>query len=81
IAIKSFNNIVGPNSLVLTLLVFSAYPRITYKLPLLSTTLARGATIKKAIRVLRKASTTRQVRDTLNTRNRPSIDNVLSLPL
>ncbi|KAF1969373.1 hypothetical protein BU23DRAFT_582695 [Bimuria novae-zelandiae CBS 107.79] len=33
IAIKAINNIVGPNSLVLTLLVFGVYPRITIELP------------------------------------------------
>ncbi|KAF1979934.1 hypothetical protein BU23DRAFT_576772 [Bimuria novae-zelandiae CBS 107.79] len=34
IAVKAINNIAGPNSLVLTLLVFGAYLRITIKLPL-----------------------------------------------
>ncbi|KAF1972274.1 hypothetical protein BU23DRAFT_581062 [Bimuria novae-zelandiae CBS 107.79] len=34
IAVKAINNIAGPNSLVLTLLVFGAYLRITIELPL-----------------------------------------------
>ena len=34
-AFKAINDIVGPNRLVLTLLVYSAYPRITTYNPLL----------------------------------------------
>ncbi|KAF1976220.1 hypothetical protein BU23DRAFT_578609 [Bimuria novae-zelandiae CBS 107.79] len=34
IAVKAINNTAGPNSLVLTLLVFGAYPRMTMESPL-----------------------------------------------
>ena len=35
IAFKAINNSISPNSLILTLLVYSAYPRITKNDPLL----------------------------------------------
>ncbi|KAF1972378.1 hypothetical protein BU23DRAFT_580972 [Bimuria novae-zelandiae CBS 107.79] len=65
IAIKAINNIVGPNSLVLTLLVFGAYPRITIESPLLLLIL----------------TTKRQVANALNTRNEPNTADMLALPL
>ncbi|KAF1965255.1 hypothetical protein BU23DRAFT_585152 [Bimuria novae-zelandiae CBS 107.79] len=44
-AVKAINNIAGPNSLVLTLLVFGAYPRITIELPLLPLMVKRSEAI------------------------------------
>jgi hypothetical protein len=49
IAFKAINDIVGPNRLVLTLLVYSAYPRITEYDPLLLLVAQRALAIKKAI--------------------------------
>jgi hypothetical protein len=53
-AFKAINDIVGPNGLVLTLLVYSAYPQITeYNPPLLLVT-QRALIIKKAIAKVQK---------------------------
>ena len=53
-AFKAINDSVGPNGLVLTLLVFGAYPRITnLDAPSLTVT-QRAAIVKKAIEKIRK---------------------------
>ena len=53
-AFKAINDLAKPNSLVPTLLVFGAYPRII-KLDMLSPTVAQRATaIKKAIAEIHK---------------------------
>ena len=49
-AIKAVNDIVGPNGIIPTLLVFSAYPRIT-KIALLSPSITiRAKAMRAAIR-------------------------------
>jgi hypothetical protein len=48
-AFKAINDIAGPNKLVLTLLVYSAYPRITEHDPLSLSITQRAFAIKKAI--------------------------------
>jgi hypothetical protein len=52
-AIKAINDTAGPNSLVLTLLVFRAYPRITLANPLAPSIIKRSKAIQDAIRELR----------------------------
>ena len=49
-AIKAINNIVGPNSIIPTLLVFGAYPHITKDSPTLLSITIRAKTIRKATR-------------------------------
>jgi len=72
IAIKAVNNIVRPNSLVLTLLVFRAYPRLI-ELDLLNLLVEqRAKTIKKAIKEVQRLYIQRRVNNTLTTRNRPN---------
>jgi hypothetical protein len=53
IAVKAINNIVGLNSLVPTLLVFRAYPRITLVNPLAPLIIKRSKAIQDIIRELR----------------------------
>jgi hypothetical protein len=53
-AVKAVNNTAGPNGLVLTLLVFRAYPCLLKKLLLLLSITARGAAVRKAIAKVRK---------------------------
>ncbi len=53
-AIKALNDTAGPNGLVLTLLVFRAYPRINQDLPLLPNIVQKAKAIKKAIKMLRE---------------------------
>ena len=54
IAFKAINNSVGPNSLIPTLLVFGAYPRIIkFNIPS-PTVIKRAAALKKAIEKVKK---------------------------
>jgi hypothetical protein len=59
IAVKAVNNTASPNRLVLTLLVFGAYLRITTKLLLLLLIIKRSEAIQKATKALRKIATER----------------------
>ncbi|CAL3970103.1 unnamed protein product [Diplocarpon coronariae] len=68
-AIKAVNDIAGPNRIIPTLLVFKAYPRLT-ELDLPNPSVEqRAATIKKAIKEVRKIHATRKVNDALGIRN------------
>ena len=80
-AVKAVNDTAGPDGLVPTLLVFGAYPRMTTESPPTPSTLKRAETIQKAMKAVRKAHAQRQVNDALNTRNGPSVTEVLALPL
>jgi hypothetical protein len=50
ITIKAVNNIIGPDGLVLTLLVFSTYSQMTITNTLSLTVIERGKAIIKAIK-------------------------------
>jgi hypothetical protein len=79
-AFKALNNTAGPDGLVLTLLVFSAYPQMT-ELNAPSPTVTQCANaVKKAIAEIRKLRAERQVADALNMRNRLRTDAVYDLP-
>jgi hypothetical protein len=52
-AIKAINNIAGLNSLVPTLLVFGAYPRMTLANPPAPSIIKRSKAIQDVIRELR----------------------------
>ena len=52
-AVKAINDTAGPNGLVLILLVFGAYPRMTSADPLLPSIVKRSKAIQDAIRELR----------------------------
>jgi hypothetical protein len=58
-AVKAVNNTAGPNRLVLTLLVFGAYLRITTELLLLLLIIKRSEAIQKATKALRKIAAER----------------------
>ena len=47
-AIKAVNNIAGPNGIMLILLIFSAYLRITKESPLLPLIIKRAEVLYKA---------------------------------
>jgi hypothetical protein len=79
-AFKALNDTAGPNGLVLTLLVFGAYPRMT-ELDAPSPTVTQCANaVKKAMAEICKLRAERQVADALNMRNRPKTDAVHDLP-
>ena len=80
-AFKAINDIVGPNRLILTLLVYSAYPRITEHNPLSLLIAQRALAIKKAMAKVQKLQAKRQVNDAINTRNGPSIATIYDLTL
>ena len=80
-AFKAINDTAGPDGLVLTLLVFGAYPRMVELDPPSPTVAQRANAIKKAMAEVRKLRAERQVADALNQRNSPRTDGVHDLPL
>ena len=80
-AFKAINDIAGLDGLVLTLLVYSAYPRITEHNPLLLLIAQRALAIKKAIAEVQKLRAKRQVNDAINTRNGPNIATIYDFTL
>jgi len=60
-AFKAINDTARPNRLVLTLLVYSAYPQITEYDPLLVSIAQRALAVKKAIAKVQKLRAKRQV--------------------
>jgi hypothetical protein len=54
IAVKAVNDTAGPNGLVLTLLVFGTYPRLSPSLPPFPSITARAAAVRKAMAEIRK---------------------------
>ena len=80
-AFKAFNNITGPDGLVPTLLVFSAYPWMA-ELDTPSPTVTQHVNVvKKAIAEIYKLHVEWQVANILNIQNGPKIDTVYNLPL
>jgi hypothetical protein len=80
-AVKAVNDLAGPDGIVLTLLVFGAYPRITRdSLPSPFIT-ERAEAIYKAIKEVRRLYAEQQVNDALAIRNRPNTEPVLTLLL
>ena len=53
-AFKAINNFIGPNSFILTLLVFKAYPRIIKSNAPNPTVIKRAAALKKAMEEVKK---------------------------
>lgn len=72
--VKAVNNIAGLDSLVLTLLVFGAYPHMYNMDPPTPTIIQRATAIKKVMEQVRKIQAKNQVIDVLNTRNGPLVD-------
>jgi hypothetical protein len=80
-AFKAINDSVGPNGLISTLLVYSAYPRMSeYDTPTLTIT-QRASTIKKAMTEIQRLRAKRQVIDTLNIYNGLNTNNIHNLEL
>ena len=81
ISFKAFNNSVGSNRLVPTLLVFGAYFWMTEIDAPLSIITQYTTAMQKAIEEVRKLVASCQVHDALNTWNRPFTSIVYDLPL
>ena len=80
-AVKAVNNLVGPNSIVLTLLVFGAYPQLTKMDPLSPSVTKRVEAICVATKEVRRLYAERQMKDTLAMCNSPNTKITLDLPL
>ena len=78
---KAFNDLVRPNGLVPTLLVFGAYLCMTEMDVPLSTIIQRNIAMQKAMEEVRKSNASHQVDDALNTQNGPSTSLIHDLPL
>ncbi|KAI1003689.1 hypothetical protein K3495_g4514 [Podosphaera aphanis] len=78
---KALNDLVGPDGLVPTLLVFGAYPRMVERNAPSPTVMERTKALRTAMRELERIRATRQVHDALNTRNGPSTTEIHKLPL
>jgi hypothetical protein len=68
-AFKVINDLVESNELVLTLLVFDVYSRMTEFDASSSTITQRFMTMRKAMKEIRQLHAKRQINDALNTRN------------
>jgi len=80
-AIKVVNDSVGPNGIVLTLLVFGIYLRLTEMDPLSLSVTKRAEAICIATKEVRRLHAERQVKDALAIRNGPNTKITLDLPL
>lgn len=80
-AVKAVNDTAGPDGLVPTLLVYGAYPRMSFTDPPAPSVTQRADAIKKAMAELVKLRAKRAVNNALNRRNGPVTEPVHSLPI
>jgi hypothetical protein len=80
-AVKAVNNTAGPNGLVLTLLVYGAYLRISNLGPPTPSIIEQAAIIRKAIAEIVKLWAKQAVNSALYYCNGPNITLVHDLPL
>ena len=80
-AVKAVNNSVGPDGIVPTLLVFSAYLRLTEIDPLSPSVTKRAEAICAATKEVCHLYAERQVKDALAMHNSPNTKITLDLPL
>ena len=80
-AVKAVNNTASPNGLVLTLLVYGAYLRISNLDPSAPSIIERAAVIRKAMAEIVKLWAKQAVSNALYYRNGPNITLVYNLPL
>jgi hypothetical protein len=79
--VKAVNDLVRPDGIVLTLLIFGAYPCITRDSLLSPFITEQAEAIYKAIKKVRRLYTEQQVNNALVIRNRPNTEPVLILLL
>jgi Zn/Cd-binding protein ZinT len=70
---KAINNLVGPDGIILILLVFGVYLRITNNSLLSLIIIKRAKTIRKTSNKIRKFYAKRYINDILRIRNSPNI--------
>jgi hypothetical protein len=79
ITIKIVNDSASPDDIILILLVFRAYPRITNNSSLLFFIIKKTKTIRKTIKEIQRLHTKHQVKDILTIRNSPNTYLILDL--
>ena len=80
-AVKTINNIAGPDRIILTLLVFRAYPQMTDMDPPLPSIVQRAQAICIATKEVRQLYAEHQVSNALAIRNSPNTKPILDLPI
>jgi hypothetical protein len=80
-AVKAVNNLAGPNGIVLILLVFGSYPRITKINTLSLTIVKRAEAIRAATKEVRRLHAKRQVNNAFAMCNRPNTMATINLLL
>jgi hypothetical protein len=80
-AVKAINDSTGPDGIVLTLLVFGAYPRLTKDSPPLPSITERTEAIYKAIKEIRRIHAERYIKEALAMRNGLNTSKLHELPL
>jgi hypothetical protein len=82
-AVKAVNDTAGSNGLIPTLLVFGAFPRISYNSPFSPSITKRAKAVNQAMKKLRKHIAARQMNAALNIRNGldPAAYSPMNLPL
>jgi hypothetical protein len=80
-AVKTVNDSARPDRIVLTLLVFGSYPRMTEIDAPSPTIVKRAEAIRAATKEVRLLHAKRQVNDALAIRNRPNTMATVDLPL
>jgi hypothetical protein len=81
IAVKTINDLVGPDSIIFILFVFRAYPRISNNSLLSPTTTKKTEAIRKASNEIRKYYAKQHIEDVFRIRNSPNIIAILKLPI
>jgi hypothetical protein len=79
--VKAINNLAGLNSIILILLVFSVYLRLTKIDPPSSLVTKKAKAIYAATKEVRRLYTERRVKNILAIHNSPDTRNTLDLPL
>jgi hypothetical protein len=79
--VKAINDSAGPDGIVLRLLVFGVYSRLTELDPSSLLVTKKAEAIRAVTKKVRRLYAERQVKDALAIRNGPDTKNTLDLPL
>ena len=80
-AVKAVNNLIRPNRIIPTLLIFSIYPHLTEIDPLSLSVTKKTEAIYTVIKEVRRLHAERQVKDIFTIYNSPDTKITLNLPL
>lgn len=80
IAVKTFNDTAGPEGLLPVLLVFEAYPKVSYNTPPAPPTVEEAQAVKAAMKALRRIDAERDLARTLKNTKTSSAKDSSNLP-